>query len=161
MGQSSYSTHNNLAELAMKYIISFLMLLSFNELLFCQSPITTGTGSPRGPFVEVNPTNPLNLIAVYITIGGIGEAMTTNGGSTWSDTNDFTSDSPYMGESDPMIRFDGAGIAYVTYLKIPPGNTVYYLYMQKSSDGGKSWTAGSSIASSTNGVDRPSADFLP
>lgn len=71
------------------------------------------------PHIAVNPTNPNNIIIVAIADSlqpnhpRIGAYYTTNGGSAWAGSDDIVGSS--LGCGDPVVAFDGAGIAHVLY----------------------------------------------
>ena len=97
--------------------------------------------SPEEVTIAINPANPLNLIAganidyVYYS---------TDGGWTWVQSSLH---SAYGVWGDPSLAFDAAGNAYYGHLSNPPspGYWIDRIVVQKSTDGGQSWSSGAPI----------------
>jgi hypothetical protein len=122
---------------------------------------------PTGPHNEtsiaVNPTNPLNMISsandyqISVSSGGhIYETIysrahvTFDGGKTWTTYPiDFAS---YVATGDPAVAFDASGNAYLATLGFlfsqgKGGSVNPDVLVEHSSDGGKTWSEPSRVAS--------------
>ena len=114
------------------------------------------------PFLAANPTNASNVIAVWqqdrwSNGGSRGNlaGVSTNGGTTWSIVNlpSLTDCSvpkgPWDRATDPWVTFAPNGDAYVfslVFQALPPpnrpgGNGPNAMVVQKSTDGGATWSA--------------------
>lgn len=96
---------------------------------------------PEEVSIAINPANPLNLVA--------GANLrycyrSTNGGLSWIESQ-LTS--TYGVYGDPCVMFDATGNAYYGHLSNPPspGYWIDRIVVQKSTDGGASWSAGAGI----------------
>ena len=108
------------------------------------------------PWVDVNPTNPNNLIAVWQQdrwsdggAHGLVTAVTHNGGATWTLT--FPHFSTCAGgtaqnggdfdrSSDPWVSFGPDGTAYQVSLSFNAANNVNAVLASRSTDGGDHWS---------------------
>ncbi|MGH2577290.1 MAG: hypothetical protein ACRDG9_06010, partial [Actinomycetota bacterium] len=112
-------------------------------------------GSEVEPWIELNPTNPANRIAVYqqdrYSNGGAKgtvAAVTLNGGTTWTrvavPTESRCTGGPFQRTSDPWVTFGPDGTAHSMSLVTDPdpptggfgGNGMVY---SRSTNGGLSW----------------------
>lgn len=124
----------------MKKTLCLLLLTVFcSSNAFAQTPIYGSTRAQVEPHIAVNPTDPNNLIAVTITQvtntpNQIAVYYSFNAGQTWSEVANL-SGTPSAG--DPVIAFDGDGIAYALYQVIDASG----LYLRKSTDGGATWAS--------------------
>lgn len=131
-----------------KQIVFALMLtVLIGAIATAQTRVSPQSDNQQSePFIAVNPTDPNNLIIVAISfqssVNRIGAYYTTDGGQNWSVNEDILgSNLPGKGAGDPMIAFDGSGVAYCLYqVQIDKK-----LYLQKSSDGGTSWSAPNAV----------------
>ncbi len=93
--------------------------------------------------VVVNPTNPLNLVAVWrdfrLGYRQVGYGYTTDGGLTWTNPGLFV-DPHYVNDSDPALTVSADGTFYAMLLAYT-GSTSQSngFLMYKSTDGGLSW----------------------
>jgi hypothetical protein len=134
-------------------ICAFALLTDIHA--FAQTRVFSSANNQSEPYIAVNPTNPNNIIIAAITVvngyNRIGAFYTTNGGQTWNGSDDIIIGQPNKGAGDPVIAFDGAGSAYCLFQIRSPE---YKLFLQKSTDGGASWTSFATINNFVN-LDRP------
>jgi len=136
------------------FLAAFMLALVLVLSVFAQTRVTpTSTINQSESHIAVNPTNPNNIVVVAITIPplgviNIGAFYTTDGGQSWSGNEDITTEN--AGAGDPVIAFDGTGIAYCLYQV----RTLQQLVLKKSTDGGATWNIQGTI-SFTNDLDRP------
>lgn len=93
--------------------------------------------------VCINPTNTANAVAVWrdfrLEYRRVGVGYTFDGGQTWHDTLLYVP--PHPRQSDPVLTVDDDGTYYACTLTLewsmdePSG-----IYIQKSTDGGMSWS---------------------
>jgi len=93
--------------------------------------------------VVVNPTNPLNLVAVWrdfrLGYRQVGYGFTNDGGFTWTNPGLFV-DPHYQRDSDPALTVNAEGdffamlLAYTGDTGLPNGMLMY-----RSTDGGQTW----------------------
>lgn len=97
--------------------------------------------SPEEVTIAINPLDPMNLIA-GANISYVYYSM--DGGWNWTQA---VMHSPYGVWGDPSLIFDAEGNAYYGHLSNPgsPGYWIDRIVVQKSSDGGVSWTSGAPI----------------
>jgi hypothetical protein len=107
-----------------------------------------GTDVQNEPSIAINQhftSDPLNVIVGYNDIGNtLGVSYSTNGGSAWFDVN-----LPYVwtNTGDPSVACDPAGNAYACFLSYE-GSWFYGvsgIYVCKSTDGGRTWGAPSTV----------------
>jgi hypothetical protein len=107
------------------------------------------------PWVDVNPTNPLNLIAVWQQdrwsdggAHGLVTAVTHDGGVTWSRTfphfsicagGTAANGGAYDRASDPWVSFGPDGIAYQVSLSFNAADAVNAVLGSRSTNGGNTW----------------------
>jgi hypothetical protein len=108
------------------------------------------------PWVDVNPTNPLNLIAVWQQdrwsdggAHGLVTAVSHNGGATWTRTfphfstcagGTTANGGAYDRASDPWVSFGPDGTAYQVSLSFNALNNVNAVLASRSTDGGDTWS---------------------
>ena len=108
------------------------------------------------PWVDVNPTNPQNLIAVWQQdrwsdggAHGLVTAVTHDGGVTWTRTFPHFSicaggtaqnGGNYDRASDPWVSFGPDGTAYQVSLSVNATNNVNAVLASRSTDGGDHWS---------------------
>lgn len=121
-------------------------------------------GSEVEPWIDVNPTNPANMIGVWQQdrwsnggSRGLLAGVTTNGGATWTTVNGFKTSlctggtaangGGYQRATDPWVTFGPTGIAYQLSLSFndlePPITTFDFdhaLLASRSTDGGLTWS---------------------
>src|SRR6266540_5964146 len=104
------------------------------------------------PWVDVNPTNPNNLIAVWQQdrwsdggAHGLVTAVSHNGGATWARTYPHFSTcaggtaqngGAYDRASDPWVSFGGDGTAYQVALSFNATDAVNAVLASRSTNGG-------------------------
>src|SRR6266511_17602 len=108
------------------------------------------------PWVDVNPTNPNNLIAVWQQdrwsdggAHGLVTAVSHNGGATWARTYPHFSTcaggtaqngGAYDRASDPWVSFGADGTAYQVALSFNALDSVNAVLASRSNDGGDTWS---------------------
>ncbi len=113
-----------------------------NESQFTNVRISyaTNTSRPNEVTIDIDPNNPLNLVAganidYYF--------YSDDGGNTW---NEGHLSSTYGVHGDPVITFDNYSNIYYGHLSRPAGGSLAdRIVIQKSTDGGKSWNNGAGI----------------
>ncbi len=104
-----------------------------------------GIYPPLEPSIAINKKNPKNIVAGVVLDRSI---YTHDGGETWAETK---LESPYGVYGDPAVISDAKGHIYFFHLADPSkegrSNDAWLdrIVSQKSTDGGKSWSAGESI----------------
>jgi hypothetical protein len=110
--------------------------------------------SEREPQVAVDPTNPRHIVGVWIqdAYRGIVAGVSFNGGNTWRDvvipgTSLSSGGTLYPRNSDPWVSFSPNGDVYVSLLgfSVPTTSGPSALLVSKSTDGGLTWGAPSTI----------------
>ena len=118
------------------------------------------------PWLDVNPTNADNLIAVYqqdrYSNGGAKgnvAARSTDGGLTWTQTalpgNTRCSGGPYQRASDPWISFGPDGVAHAMSLVTDPDNPAggfgdNGMTYNRSTNGGLTWETAKFLITETD-----------
>jgi len=132
---------------------------------------TTDTLSVGEPDIAVNPRNPLNEIATWMDLyrDNIDTAYTMNGGATWYRSipmglNDCSGVSPLNpsieGAYDTTVSFGPNGVAYLSsmedehYLLPPTSQYAEWTDVQRSTDGGATWSAPAQIPNPLNADDK-------
>jgi hypothetical protein len=110
------------------------------------------------PSIAVNPTNPLNVVAMAKDErGGTNTKQTwiytsTDGGLTWlNQLFPFAPQSPFS--SDPVVNFSDDGICYVTSLPYG-GGTNDGIQVARSMDGGLTFTPGVHLPGTNDSTDK-------
>ncbi|MGE5399191.1 MAG: T9SS type A sorting domain-containing protein [Ignavibacteriales bacterium] len=104
--------------------------------------INKSQNQPEEVSIAINPLNPLNLVA-GANIDNY--YYSTDGGKSWTEGR-LTSGFGVYG--DPSLTFDSLGNVYYAHLSSPPSDIGYWIdriVVQRSSDGGKSWTNGAGV----------------
>jgi len=125
-------------------LLPFVLL--FTQIMFAQYQnirvSATTSSDPEEVSIAINPTNPLNLAA--------GANLnyyyySTNGGLNW--TQGRLTSAAYGVWGDPCLIYDTLGNLYYGHLSNPPspGYWIDRIVVQKSTDGGISWNAGTGI----------------
>ncbi|MGI8819308.1 MAG: hypothetical protein ACR2ID_00300 [Chthoniobacterales bacterium] len=118
--------------------------------LTCLAPVvnvSAATGNQAESFVNVNPTNPNNLVAFSNTnANSIFRAYSTNGGATWTRGTVATG----VACCDAQAAFDSFGNLFVVYINA----SVNQINVILSTDGGV--TFGAPVTVGTGSVDQPS-----
>lgn len=136
----------------------------------CSAGSSTGTNylnAEAEPWVEVNPTNPQNIIAVYQQdrwsdggARGLVASVTYDGGSTWTRHwahfsqcagGNAANGGDYDRASDPWVTFAPNGDAYQIALTFNALDATNGVLVSKSSDGGTSWSEPVTLMKDTNG----------
>jgi hypothetical protein len=121
------------------------------------------------PWVEVSPTNPSNLIAVYqqdrwSTGGahGLATSVSHNGGATWSQTfahfslcagGTVANGGDFERSSDPWVSFSPNGDAYQISLSVSFSTGENGVLVSKSTDGGDTWAEPITLKRDSGGRD--------
>jgi hypothetical protein len=106
--------------------------------------------------IAVNPTNPLNLVAGAICSPFNCSYSSSDGGQTWTQVV-LTPMTPYGNAGDPAVAFCGDGsvvYASLSVQSIGGGNYRSAVYINRSTNGGLSWSAPSLV------VERNPTTFL-
>ncbi len=127
---------------SLTFLIGWLLVPSILTAQYQNVRVSSSTANqPEEVSIAINPTNPLNLVA--------GANLrycyrSTNGGQSWIESQ-LTS--TYGVYGDPCVIFDALGNAYYGHLSNPPapGYWIDRIVVQKSTDGGTSWSAGAGI----------------
>lgn len=102
-----------------------------------------GTGQVQNEeMVCVNPTNTANAVALWRDFREgyrrIGFGYTFDGGQSWVDT--LLVVPPHPRQSDPVLTVDDEGNFFACSLCLPWDGSFSGIYVQKSTDGGMSWS---------------------
>jgi hypothetical protein len=108
------------------------------------------------PWVDVNPSNPKNIIGIFQqdrwSNGGahsLVAAVSHNGGKTWKRTwahfslcsgGTATNGGGYERTSDPWVSFSPTGEAYQIAISFNQSNATNSVLVSESSDGGDTWS---------------------
>ena len=108
------------------------------------------------PWIDANPTNPLNLIAVWQQdrwsdggAHGLVTGVSHDGGATWSTRfphfsicagGTAANGGNYERSSDPWVSFGVDGIAYQVSLSFNAADSVNAVLASRSTDGGDTWS---------------------
>jgi hypothetical protein len=108
------------------------------------------------PWVDANPTDPLNLIAVWQQdrwsdggAHGLVTAVSHDGGTTWTETfphfstcagGTAANGGAYDRASDPWVSFGPDGTAYQVSLSFNALNNVNAVLASRSTNGGNTWS---------------------
>jgi hypothetical protein len=121
------------------------------------------------PWVDINPTNAANLIAVFQqdrwSTGGAHGLVTSvshNGGTTWSETfphfslcagGTAANGGDFERSSDPWVSFSPNGDAYQISLSVSFSTGENGVLVSKSSDGGDTWSEPITLKRDSGGRD--------
>jgi hypothetical protein len=121
------------------------------------------------PWVDVNPTNPNNLVAVWQQdrwsdggAHGLVTGVSDNGGATWTSTfphfsicagGTAANGGAYDRASDPWVSFGPDGTAYQVSLSFNALNSVNAVLASRSTDGGDTWSEPWTIIRDSGGRD--------
>ena len=130
----------------------------------CSIAGQTGTNflnSEEEPWVEVNPTNPNNVIAVWQQdrwsnggARGLVTGVSFNGGATWSTTfphfstcagGTAANGGAYDRASDPWVSIGPDGRAYQVSLSVNAAQTISAILASTSTDDGATWSEPATI----------------
>jgi hypothetical protein len=107
------------------------------------------------PWIDVNPTDPDNVIGVWQqdrwTDGGSHSndtAYSTDGGATWSypapipwSTCSGSTEARYQRATDPWVSFGPSGVAHAIALSLDPNGFTTAILASRSTNGGTTWSA--------------------
>ena len=121
------------------------------------------------PWVDVDPTNPNNLIAVWQQdrwsdggAHGLVTAVSHNGGATWTSTfahfsicagGTVQNGGDFERASDPWVSFGGDGTAYQVSLSFNAADNVNAVLASRSTDRGNTWSEPWTILRDSGGRD--------
>jgi hypothetical protein len=92
--------------------------------------------------VAINPQNPDNAVALWrdfrLGYRRVGVGYTFDAGQTWHDTLLYVP--PYPWQSDPVMAVDSSGNYFACSLCLRGSDSFDGIYIQKSTDGGISWS---------------------
>ena len=110
----------------------------------------SGAGLPANETsIAINPTNPKNVIAVANDYEAgvdslVGLYVSFDGGKTFPYSrharNIITPQRNMYGAGDPVIAFDRAGVAYISFISFGRANFDSYIAVTRSTDGGVTWS---------------------
>ena len=108
--------------------------------------ITSTVARETEPFIAVNPTNPNNIIAAWMTISypvKIGTKASFDGGTTWGSAVYLPhfSSSLLIASADVSIAFNNLGTAFICYVDYKLTLDSGYVRVAKSTNGGTSWSS--------------------
>ena len=96
------------------------------------------------PSLAINPTNPDNIVAAWMSVFGLRIGIktrhSTDGGATWGTIQQIPHQFPSYQSADPSLVFSRAGAAYLCYIdyknnSLDSGG----VFICKSTNGGASW----------------------
>jgi hypothetical protein len=100
------------------------------------------------PYLAVNPTNPKNIIVAWMALDlstafkvGIKTKVSFDGGATWGNQQVQPHQSPAWHSADVSIAFRNDGTANMTYIDYRESPDSGGVFIVKSVDGGKNWSA--------------------
>jgi hypothetical protein len=121
------------------------------------------------PWVEINPTNSQNIIAVYQQdrwsdggAHGLATSVSKNGGQTWTTTFAHFSEcaggtvangGDFERSSDPWVTFSPNGIAYQISLSVSFNTGENGVLVSRSTDGGTTWSEPITLKRDSGGRD--------
>ncbi len=149
----------------MKYVLLFVL---FNMSLFCFSQtdlnISATIARETEPFIAINPANPDNLIAAWMSVSyppGIATKSSFDGGVTWGNVNYLPhfSGNILITSADVSLAFNLSGTAFICYVDYKLSLDSGFVRVAKSVDGGISWSnpvnAANAMAEPDLPIDRP------
>ena len=105
--------------------------------------------------IQINPTNPQQLIAASNNPGGSQQAQyfSADGGASWGQS--FLPLNPGDSlHSDPTVNWTSDGTAWATTIGISAGSTVLQMRAYKSTDGGATWNFDATFSGSQTATDK-------
>jgi hypothetical protein len=137
--------------------------------------VAAGQGVQQNPSIAVDPTNPNHLVVAYMDntlvntgYAGIGVAVSTDGGATWTQTSVPLPSGFAQGAATPTVQFDGRGNLFLAFLAAtflgPEKPDLTYpsssqrldgfesnngIFVSRSTDGGLTWGQPVAVASHT------------
>ncbi len=116
--------------------IVFLQGLALAQVVLRNQPVSSTLNHNNETTIAINPSDTLNLIGGTIVqgtnAGPLGYFWSIDGGVSWSANEQFSVGSEQL--TDPVVAFDGHGVAYYVYLRKHDG-----IFLHKSTNGGQSW----------------------
>ena len=148
----------------MKYCISlfsaFFLFISSAFSQYVNYQIFPGSNVQIEPIITRHPTNPLILFAsAYTSVGGQsseGVYVSTNGGTTWTGTDQNPGTPVNLGDPGPII--DKNGIFILTH---QGNNFSAGMFSNRSTDNGATWSGSVLIAGNTQEKGSPGTDNEP
>jgi hypothetical protein len=127
--------------------------------------LTPRSGYFNEPAIAIDPLRPLSLVAPFQIRGDV--AFSEDGGRSWSESSsNILGD--YKAAADVSAVFDNKGQAFVCHIAFDKLGTENYwahnetrngIYVNRSRDGGKTWSEkGSAVISQPTGPDMPFED---
>lgn len=136
----------------------------------CELTAQTGTNYPNAevePWVDANPLNPRNLVAVWQQdrwsnggAHGLLTGVSENAGRTWTRPTpptftrcaggNATNGGDYERASDPWVSFSPNGDAYQISLSFNDSDTTSAVLVSKSEDNGRTWGPVTTLIKDTN-----------
>ena len=134
----------------------FLLLFFFPVVAFSQpasSAIPVNTEISKGvifegePYLGINPTNPQNIVAAWMSFHLIGNPVTIetrssfDGGATWSDTVSLPHQNAAWQSADVSMAWRADGVLFISYIDyLDSSSTEGGDYVVRSTDGGRSFS---------------------
>jgi hypothetical protein len=149
-----------------------VVLTGPSPLAHCPGLPGTVTNFTAEPHLAVNPTDGKNIVAAWQqdrSYGARGNVVTSShdGGHTWHEVTvpgASTCTPGQVGVADAWLTFDGAGTVYLASLAGRPdahGQVVAGLLVNRSSDGGLTWSEPSMVTNFETFDDKPTITADP
>ncbi|MEW6467349.1 MAG: T9SS type A sorting domain-containing protein [Bacteroidota bacterium] len=127
-----------------KTLLLASLLISLSSLSQSDQNITGSTPRETEPYIAVNPANPSNLIAAWMSLTFPFKIVTKasfDGGVTWGNVNYLPhfSSSFTITSADVSIAFNSAGTAFISYVDYKITLDSGFVRVARSSNGGVSW----------------------
>jgi hypothetical protein len=87
--------------------------------------VTTGSGVQQGPAIAIDPTDPNHIVTAYLDYtlvhtgyAGIGIAVSTDGGKSWTQSSVPLPAGFDQGAAAPAVAFDAQGNLFVSFMAV-------------------------------------------
>ena len=133
----------------MKYIFFFIFCFVFFQGFSQPTNINVSIGNvfDGEPYLAVNPTNPQNMVAAWMSfaLGGIPRiAIKTktsfDGGSTWNNLVVHPHAGATLHSADVSMAFRNDGTLFIDYIDYRQSPDTGFIFIQQSTDGGNTWS---------------------
>jgi hypothetical protein len=141
--------------------LSILFILFASSMKAENINISSLAGYDGEPYIEVNPTNPKNIISGWMRgrIDGkvwIAVKSSFDEGKTWSNIQFMPHDTNLNGSADVSIAFNRKGVAFLSYINYrQTPDTAGAVFVVSSTDGGKNWSEPVNVFDMKNKPDLP------
>ena len=144
----------------MKYLVSAVLVLFTTISIYAQDVnVSNYLYFDSEPSLVVNPTDPSNLVAAWMSASTAYIQMKTSyskdGGKTWSTPQAIAHTHPKYTSADPGLAFTKGGKVFFTYIDYMPNKDSGAIYIMNSSDGGQNWSSPSKVSDGTVKPDKP------